>query len=240
MYNAEIDRIRTEYERRARDIPGDFYALTRPANLFFYQQRSRALLHVLTRQGLIPLAGKKILDVGCGSGEYLLDMESWGAHRKDLAGIDLIESEVFCIRSRLCASPTGTRPGADIRVGDASKLPWPEAMFDIVHQSAVLTSILDDGMKKAVAAEMLRVLKPAGIILWYDFLFNNPKNPNVKGIGAREIRALFPNCLVTLRRITLAPPIARRLVPVTWIGAMLLEKMAFLNTHYLGIIRKLS
>jgi hypothetical protein len=103
-----------------------------------------------------------------------------------------------------------------------------------------LTSILDDGMKKAVAIEMLRVLKPAGIILWYDFLFNNPKNPQVRGIGAREIRALFPDCLVTLRRITLAPPIARRLVPVTWIGALLLEKITFLNTHYLGIIRKLS
>jgi hypothetical protein len=40
--------------------------------------------------------------------------------------------------------------------------------------------------------------------------------------------------------ITLALPIARQLVPVTWIGAMLLEKIAFLNTHCLGLIRKLS
>jgi hypothetical protein len=46
MYKAEIDRIHTEYERRARDIPEDFYTLTQPVNLFSYQQRSRALPHV--------------------------------------------------------------------------------------------------------------------------------------------------------------------------------------------------
>jgi hypothetical protein len=76
------------------------------------------------------------------------------------------------------------------------------------------------------------------VLIWYDFLFNNPKNPHVRGIGAREIRSLFPGCAVTLKRITLAPPIARRLVPITWIGSLILERLFIFNTHYLGIIRK--
>jgi hypothetical protein len=111
-------------------------------------------------------------------------------------------------------------------------------MFDIVLQATVFTSILDVEMKRAIAREILRVLKPTGVFVWYDFLFDNPRNPHVGGIGAREIRRLFPGCAVGLKRITLAPPIARRLVPITWIGALLLERVSILNTHYLGTIRK--
>jgi SAM-dependent methyltransferase len=240
MLKAEAERLHAEYERREEDIPTDFYALTQPVNLFFHQQRARTLLDLLHCVDMIPLKGKKILDIGCGTGQHLLDLESWGARREDLAGIDLIESRALCARARLCTPATETRSGADIRVGDASTLPWPDTMFDLVHQSTLFTSILDETMRKTVAAEMLRVLKPNGVILWYDFLFNNPKNPHVRGIGAREINVLFPGCSIRLKRVTLAPPIARRLVPVTWIGALLLEKIRVLNTHYLGIIRRLE
>jgi len=68
------------------------------------------------------------------------------------------------------------------RCGDASRLPFKDGSFDIVMQFTVFTSILDREVKKAVATEMLRVLKADGIILWYDYHMNNPKNPDVKGI----------------------------------------------------------
>ena len=51
---------------------------------------------------------------------------------------------------------------------------------DIVFQSAVLTSILDDEYKKRLANKMWELLKPGGAILYYDFIYNNPKNPDVK------------------------------------------------------------
>ena len=51
--------------------------------------------------------------------------------------------------------------------------------FDFVFQSTVFTSILDSEVRKEVAGEMLRVLKPGGVILWYDFHVNNPRNPDV-------------------------------------------------------------
>ena len=70
-------------------------------------------------------------------------------------------------------------------------------------------------MKQAIAREMLRVLKPQGSILWYDFFMDNPRNSNVRGIGRRELASLFPDCRIWLRRVTLAPPLARRIVPVT-------------------------
>ena len=82
------------------------------------------------------------------------------------------------------------------------------------------------------------MLKPGGVVLWYDFRFNNPRNLEVRGIEAAEIRSLFPECSVDLKKVTLAPPLARRVVPISWTSAELLEKLPFLRTHYLGVIRK--
>jgi hypothetical protein len=49
-------------------------------------------------------------------------------------------------------------------------------------QFTVFTSILDKDMKRNIAAEMLRVLKPKGVIIWYDYFVNNPKNSDVRGV----------------------------------------------------------
>jgi SAM-dependent methyltransferase len=234
----EAQRIRAEYAHRDQRIPRDRYSLSLPSNLFASQQKSRLLLKFLGEEGVSSLEGKRIVEVGCGDGQNLLELVSWGAQRANLAGIDLLEDRVARARIRL-GGPSGEETcGPDVRVGDASTLPWPDEIFDMAYQSTVFTSILDRGMKRAVAQEILRVLKPGGVLIWYDFFFDNPRNPHVRGIGAREIRSLFPGCQVRLRRITLAPPVARSLVPITWIGSLLLEKMVILNTHYLAIIRK--
>ena len=238
----ELQRIHQEYRRRAREIPPGSYSLTKPTNLFLRQQRTRCVLEILRRDHFLPLGNRRILEIGCGAGGWLPDFEAWGAQRDLLAGIDLDEARVAQAQ-RLLSAHRGERgtlltPGADIRLGDATNLPWPDGCFDLVLQSTVFTSVLDGDMKKALAAEMLRVLKPGGMILWYDFCFNNPNNRNVRGITKREIAALFPNCCIKLQRITLAPPLARRIVPVTWLGALVLEKLSFLNSHYLGLMRK--
>ncbi len=238
----EIDRIREEYHRRAQETPPEFYSRSKPANLFSVQQRTRCCLRLLEKGGFFPLHDKRILDVGCGVGGWLADLESWGAQRANLAGIDLNDRFVPKARRRLSEQRDERgfviAPGADIRLGDASHLLWPDSSFDIVLQSTVFTSILDESMRRAVAEEMMRVLKPGGVIIWYDFLCNNPANPNVRGVGKREITSLFHDCQVRLWRITLAPPIARRLVSWAWIAGLLLEKLRFLNTHYFGLIRK--
>jgi ubiquinone/menaquinone biosynthesis C-methylase UbiE len=236
MATNEADRIRAEYDRRDRMLPPDFYALTRPANLFADQQKTRWLLQLLTREGLLPLTGKKVLDIGCGDGQQLLQFESWGAKPEDLAGIELMQSRIDRAAARFAAPAHGAGP--QLRLGDASALPWPSATFDLAHQGTVFTSVLDGAMKRSIANDIIRVLKPGGVLIWYDFFVNNPANPSVKGISAGEVRSLFPGCVVRLKRITLAPPIARRLVPMTWLGSLLLERLAVLNTHYLGVIRK--
>jgi len=234
----EAERIRAEYASRDQRLPTDWYSLTRPAILFACQQRARSLMTALQEEGFTPLDGKKILDVGCGEGQQLVDLVSWGAEPSHLFGIDLIAARVDRASRRLGRREGEGGRGPDLRVGDASHLPWAPETFDIAHQNTVFTSILADDMRKNVALEILRVLKPGGVLMWYDFLYNNPQNRNVRGIRRREIQSLFPGCDLRLQRITLAPPIARRLVPITWVGSLLLEKLIVLNTHYLAVIRK--
>lgn len=220
---SETDRILEELRRREREVPADFYSLDRPANRFLRKGQERALRKALEETG--PLAGKRVLEVGCGSGDWLEMLA--GA---ELAGIELDPGRAARAAARI--------PGADIRAGDASRLPWPGGSFDLVLQSTVFSSILDEGMRRAVASEMLRVLAPGGAILWYDFFADNPSNPHVRGVRKREIRALFPGCRISLRRATLAPPLARRIVPVSWKLAALLEALRVLDTHYMGVIRR--
>lgn len=227
---SEIARIRAEFERRDREIPHDFYAWNRPVNQFFRSGTARASIRALVEHGMFPLGNRALLDIGCGAGSRLIEFLQWGARPVNLAGIDLVEGRVQAAR--------GALPRADIRLGDARELPWPDESFDVGSQFTVFTSILSPAVKRQVASEMLRVLKPDGLLLWYDFRYNNPRNSAVRGIEAAEIKDLFPACPVRLRKVTLAPPIARALVPVSWTAALALEKIAFLRTHYLGVIRK--
>jgi hypothetical protein len=60
----------------------------------------------------------------------------------------------------------------------------------------------------------------------------------VRGVKKREIHRLFPGCRIELRRITLAPPLVRVLAPYSWLSCYLLERIPWLCTHYLGVIRK--
>ena len=232
-FKAELDRIAVEFQRREATLPPTQDSICDPVVLHRYQRRSRAILHALTVHGALPLTNKKILDVGCGGGQSLVDFESWGARRSNLAGIDLREAATDIAQSRL----GGGDGGAEIQTGNAAELPWPDQTFDIVNQSTVFTSMLLEPLRRAVAAEMVRVLHPDGLILWYDFRVDNPFNKNVRGVGAAEIRSLFPGCAVHLYSLTLAPPLARLVVPISWTMCSLLEKLRIFNSHYLAVIR---
>lgn len=89
-----------------------------------------------------------------------------------------------------------------------------------------------------VGFTFMRILRPKGIILWYDYHMNNPNNPDVRGVKKKEIYELFPNCGIYIKRITLAPPLARAIAPYSWLACHLLEKLRIFNTHYIGVIRK--
>lgn len=162
------------------------------------QERERQLLALLRRYGSAPLTPKKILEIGCGTGYWLRKFIKWGARPENITGIDLLPDR-FTEATHLCPVTV------NLLCANASHLEFEDSTFDLVLQSTVFTSILDPIMKQQVAGEMLRVLKPEGLILWYDYHMNNPRNPDVKDVKSREIHALFPGRQIRLHRVTLAP-----------------------------------
>ncbi len=226
----EVEEIRCRYERRKK-LPGNLYTHFSSANLFIIHQREKKLLELLDCYGMNPLKDKRILDVGCGSGNWLRELLKYGAMPENLYGIDLLEERV-AIGKRLS-------PNIHMEQGNAEHLDFPDKAFDIVLQSTVFTSVHDAGMKKKIAGEMFRVLKDNGIILWYDFRYNNPRNLDVKGVKKGEVKMLFPDCLYDFNTVTLAPPITRRLAGISWLACYLLEKVPLLRTHYMVVIQKI-
>lgn len=228
---SESTRLRQVYAAWGAQAAGrERYSLGNDAHLFEMQRRQRAVLRQLRRAGLWPLAGKDILEVGCGSGGVLLELLSYGAEPARLHGTDLLAERVAAARRLL--------PHAAITCADGRHLPYPDDSFDVVLQFTMFSSILHKPLCYTVANEMRRVLRPEGLILWYDFWLN-PLNKQTRGIRPGEIRDYFPRSRYSFERITLAPPVARRLVPLSWPGAQLLEATRVFNTHYLAAIRPL-
>ena len=225
----DLDRLRIEYaNRQLKFANSDIYSYFNPAYLFMVQSRQRALLKTFKNLGIDSLAEKQILEVGCGQGRILLDLITYGASPENLAGCDLIFSSL--------SQAHHTLPLIKLTCSDGQNLPFPDASFDLVFQSTVFSSILDDLIRNNIAQEMIRVLRPRGFIIWYDF-FYNPYNPQTRGVRIREIRNLFPDCQIDYKRITLAPPISRKLANFSWILCYLLEKIWILNSHYLASIK---
>ncbi|UCD84904.1 MAG: class I SAM-dependent methyltransferase [Deltaproteobacteria bacterium] len=226
----ELERIMKVYKNRERKELLNLYTYFNRGNLFIIQDREKKLLDLLDKYGMNPLDNKKIFDIGCGSGGWLRDLLQYGAKPENLYGIELLHDR-FEKANYLC-------PNMNITQGNAVKIEYDDEMFDIVLQSTVFTSIMDYEIKKRIAIEMLRVLSKDGIILWYDFRYNNPNNPDVSGIKKREIKELFPECDYEFKTVTLLPPLVRKLAKISWLTCFLLNMITFLRTHYFAVIRK--
>jgi SAM-dependent methyltransferase len=225
-FRLEEDRIRSAYA--ARKAEGCYAESV--AGRFQFQERERHVLRLLDRYRLMPLGGRKILEVGCGTGKWLRDLIAWGADPETLFGVELLQASAARAR-RLCPQ------SVTVECGSATSLSYPAASFDIVLQATVFTSVLEDDMRRAIAAEMLRVLRPNGIILWYDFFLKNPWSSYVRPVTRNELRDLFPGCSLDLRRVSLAPHLARALAPRSWPACAVLSRIPALCTHFLGAIR---
>lgn len=224
----DLARLRREYADRQRRFAGsDIYSAFNRANLFAVQSRQQAVVSALRQRGLTDLSPLRILEMGCGSGGVLREYHCLGAEAVNLFGIDLLPDRLKAAHRSL--------PEAGLTNANGQFLPFPAASFDLVLQYTAISSILDMNLRREICAEMLRVTRPGGLILSYDF-WVNPTNRQTLGLRPSEIRASFPGCVIHFYKITLAPPIARRLVPYSWTLALLLENLKIFNTHYLALI----
>jgi SAM-dependent methyltransferase len=79
----EIARIKEAYKRRSKKIPSQLYSYFTPSALFIIQQREKAIIAILKKNGIFTLADKLILDIGCGNGATLRGFIQYNARQKN-------------------------------------------------------------------------------------------------------------------------------------------------------------
>ena len=111
----------------------------------------------------IGLAGKRVLDIGCGiGGPAFVLARKYGAH---VTGIDLEPQLIE--RAARRAAELGLSGQTEFRAVTLGPLPFPEGSFDVVFTSGALTQT---GDKAGIVAECFRVLEPGGVLTCYDWL----------------------------------------------------------------------
>ena len=224
----ELQAVAERYARRGRS---DLYSPLRPEVWQTLHERQRVLLGMLARQGFTDLASLRLAEVGCGAGGNLLELLRLGFEPAHLTGLELLPERFERARAAL-------PPALVLHPGDATEAPLAPGSQDLVLAATVFSSILDDGVQQRLAAAMWRWLRPGGAVIWYDFAVDNPRNPDVRGVPVARVRRLFPEAALEVRRVTLAPPLARAACRVHPALYTVLNAVPWLRTHRLAWIRK--
>ena len=114
---------------------------------WWFVGRRRILLQILDRYvGRSADGGRRILDVGCGTGTMLGYLAAYGKAQ----GVDIDEEAVgYCHERGLL----------DVSQGEAANLPFDAATFDLVTALDVIEHLDDDA---EALSEIRRVLRPGG------------------------------------------------------------------------------
>jgi SAM-dependent methyltransferase len=230
-FRSEEERIKQVYAARDDSGKRQIYAWSEP-NVHYMQWRiQQAVAGLLAANGAGQLGSLEVLDVGCGSGGWLRMLQEWGATPEGLHGIDLLADRI--------AEAKRKAPHLDYRIATGWGIPFADASMDMVCANTVFSSILDANARCGLGGEMMRVVRPSGAVLLFDFVVGNPANRDTLGIGRAEVQRIFPGWKVSSRRIILAPPILRRTIRLGAAVPLLLESLLpMLRTHAVYLLQK--
>jgi SAM-dependent methyltransferase len=227
---AEQDRIKEVYRRWHGGAALSRYAWYRPEILQQVAARFRSFASLLPDTVGADLSEVRVLDVGCGTGGFLRQLIDWGADPARLVGTEL-QQDRLDIAQRATAGAVSWRLGTLDTMGLRG--------FDLVSAQTVFSSILDPELRRDLADQMWRALRPGGWCLVFDFRYDNPRNPNVRKVTRAELQAWWPGERTHYRTLMLAPPIHRLLARAPWMASDLLAAVAPpLRSHFMYMVRK--
>ena len=231
----ETQAVAARYARRQHAGVADRYSPLQADVWQTLQERQRGLIALLRRADLVDLGALRLAEVGCGGGGNLLELLRLGFAPDKLQGVELLPERFAQARSVLPAATPLWQGDAT----DPDQAPLQAGSQDLVLQSTVFSSLLDDAFQQKLAQTMWRWLRPGGAVVWYDFAVDNPRNPDVRGVPMARVRQLFPLARsITARRVTLAPPLARAVCRVHPALYGLCNALPLLRTHRLAWIEK--
>jgi SAM-dependent methyltransferase len=226
---AEQQRIRGVYQQRGGSASAQ-YAWHRSEVLQQNAARARTLAPLLTAALGADLSAARILDVGCGTGALLRQLISWGADPSRLTGTEFQQERLDRARRDTAAGVQWHLGGLDCAATGS---------IDLASAETVFSSILDPALRRSLAAEMWRAVKPGGWCMVFDFRYDNPRNPHVRKVTKAELLEYWPADQCHYRTLLLAPPIARRLARAPHLATELLTAMVpVLRSHFILMARK--
>lgn len=229
-HQSEQERIEQTYRGWHGGAALARYAWHRPEILQQVAARSRGFADLLSCTVGADLSGVRVLDVGCGTGGFLRQLVDWGATPGKLTGTELQKDRLD--HARRC-----TAPGVHWHLGTLDALP-PES-YDLATAQTVFSSVLDDGLRRELAAQMWRALRPGGWCLVFDFRYDNPRNRQVRKVTRAELQAWWPGSGQRYRSLMLAPPLHRLLAAAPYLVPELLAALVpVLRSHFLYVVRK--
>jgi SAM-dependent methyltransferase len=222
--------MRTEVTRSAC-----WQSHTKPhaADELMFDSRLRNYDDLFSTLALAPLGERRLLDAGCANGKWLeICCNRWGARQIHCFGNDKREDRWREWRQ------TNPRTEITFVLQPTHELDFTPHSFDLVHQSMMLSSIVETETRTRTAEALWRFLRPNGILISYDFWLN-PLNLGTVGIDWAELQRLFPDGRkVYARSLTLAPPLGRKLTMLRKPILLALEKLRFMNSHLLVALQR--
>lgn len=106
--------------------------------------------------------GARVLDVGCANGYSSVHYAQRGV---DLVGIDYVPEMIASANERRDALPAELRERVEFHVGDATALDFGDGEFDAVISTRVVINLGAWDAQRTALAELVRVLRPGGILL---------------------------------------------------------------------------
>jgi len=229
----EISRIKDIY--KTYDTSENYKKLYSPFGLYayFFISLEQHLIQLFKKNKLYTLENKRILDFGIGEGKNISIFYKLGLRPEDIFGTDILFYRLKKIKDFY--------NNIDISQSEGQFLPYKNNSFDIVSQFVVFSSILNDNVCRNIAAEMLRVLKDDGMIIWYDSHGGNMMSEHTRSYSEKQIKEFFPNCRYEFKRIIPHSQLSLRLgkYECGWLLLDIIEKLfPFLNYMQLCVIKK--